>query len=99
MAPKAFFYYKKEFFLSISPLLLSYEAIDLMDDLTGAVPPSLLPKSSISRIYRYRDVIVHSQLLPMFLKLIIRERKRSEKYNKKTSNFILQIKFMKYNHL
>ena len=93
MAPKAFFYYKKEFFLSISPLLLSYEAFDLMDDLTGAVPPSLLPKSSISRIYRYRDVIVHSQLLPMFLKLII--RKRSEKYIIPNSNFILQIKFQK----
>ena len=93
MAPKAFFYYRKEFFLSISPLLLSYEAIDFMDDLTGAVPPSLLPKSSISRIYRYRDVIVHSQLLPMFLKLII--RKRSEKYIIPNSNFILQIKFQK----
>jgi hypothetical protein len=53
VAPKAFLYYKKEFFLSINPLFLSYVAllIDLIDDLIGAVPPSLLPKSSISRIY------------------------------------------------
>jgi len=53
VALKAFFYYKNEFFLSINPLFLSYVVllIDLMDDLMGAVPPSLLPKSSISRIY------------------------------------------------